>query len=259
MKTPITETQQPLDNRALYDANWNDWADTKTHGPVNRYLRYLIQRALRRIVRTEITSILDFGCGTGENTYLFAALCPQARVTGIDFSLTGIQYAQKTWNAPNLDFAHDLAAEHLIRSYDLIACFEVLEHVDDWQGLLTRLTGAAQRYLFISCPIGRMRAYEVNVGHLRNFRPGEIEAALHLLGFEPVILQYAGFPFYSPLFRNAANMVGLTSSHDPLTRGTYGWKRKVLAELVYWLFRFGSTKDHWGEKYCALFRRVAIL
>lgn len=258
MNTPPPKPQ-PIDNRTLYDANWNDWADTKRYGPGNRYLQYLIRRAARQIEVADIKTMLDVGCGTGDNTYLLATLFPTAHVTGIDFSATGIEYARRTWQAPNLEFLHDPLSESLSAQYDLIGCFEVLEHVDNWRSFLQRMACAAQRYLFLSCPVGRMRAYEVNVGHLRNFRTGEIEQFLHTITYEPVRLQYAGFPFYSPLFRDAANMVGLTSSQDPLTRGAYGWKRKLLAELIYGMFRFGSTKEHWGEKYCALFRKMPVV
>lgn len=247
---------QDIDNRALYDANWNDWADTKTHGPANRYLLFLIRRALQHTNAAYIANVLDVGCGIGDHTYMLARTFPDANVTGIDFSTTGIHYAQSTWKAPNLEFYHhDVTSGQLNASYDLITCFEVLEHVEDWHALLERIAHASQHYIMLSFPVGRMRDYEINVGHLRNFRRGEVENFLYPLQFKPVLLQYAGFPFYSPIFRNVANLVNLNSDQDRFTRGHYGWKRKLLADMVYWSLRWASTKRHWGDKFCSLFAR----
>lgn len=246
-----------INNQILYDHRWKDWAGTKAHGPSNRYLRFLITRLLRHINASQISTILDVGCGLGENTFLLARTFPNADVTGIDFSIEGIHYAQATWNAPNVHFAHDMTSEALNSSYDLVCCFEVLEHVEDWQTLVTRLVNASHHYIALSFPVGRMRDYEINVGHLRNFSRGQIETFLHPLGFDALLVQYAGFPFYSPIFRELANLVNLNSTHDTLTTGTYGWKRKFLAEMIYISFRWMSTRRRMGDKFCSLFSNAS--
>jgi len=52
-----------------------------------------------------------------------------------------------------------------------------------------------------------MRKHEVKGRHLRNFRRGQIETFLGERNFRPQLLFYAGFPFYSPLWRDLAMLL----------------------------------------------------
>ncbi len=240
------------DNLAIYDASWESWLDMKRYGPASRWLRSLIADASRRMDPAP-RSIHDVGCGEGTNTLMLAQRFPQASVRGSDFSATGIAVAQRHLAQTNLAFIHDPDNRAADETADLVCCFEVLEHVDDWREFLARLANSTRHYLLLSFPTGRMRPFEVNVGHLRNFARGEVEAELARNGFRPLHLSYAGFPFYSPLYREMCQLTN--AGDDRMTRGTYGAGRKFIASVLYFLFRFLSTRRRHGDQFVGLFER----
>lgn len=250
---PITT----IDNRAIYDENWDQWLDMKRIGPASRWLRSLIRKHVQVIKKFgTISSILDVGCGEGTITWDLAKYFPGAETTGIDFSIAGISCARASYTLPQLSFVHDVTSEALDQNYDLITAFEVLEHVEDWQELLGRMANAAQKFVMVSFPLGRMRPFEVHVGHLRNFRRGQVEEFMESQGFLAEQVFQAGFPFYSPLYREACNLTD--SASNRFTTGTYGVPQKIVAHLLYFLFRFASTKRRLGDQFCGLFRRRPV-
>jgi SAM-dependent methyltransferase len=218
-------------------------------------LRSLIHDQLHGLENLEqIESVLDVGCGEGTITWHLAKWLPHARVTGIDFSAAGIECGRARYSLPNLVFEHDEESRYLSERFDMVTAFEVLEHVEDWQGTLARMAAAANQYVLLSFPTGRMRAFEVHVGHFRNFKRGEVEDFMRGQGFAPERIFYAGFPFFSPLYREACNLTD--SASNRFTTGRYGARQKILASALYGLFRHGSTRRRLGDQFCGLFRRA---
>jgi len=240
------------DNQAIYDESWGNWRDMKRYGPASRWLRSLIFDACRAIDKSP-KDIHDIGCGEGTNTLMLAQRFPCARVRGSDFSSTGITVARRYLTQTNLTFVHDPNNQALDEPADMVCCFEVLEHVENWRNFLARLANSSRRHLLLSFPTGRMRPFEVNVGHLRNFANGEVERELALLGFAPLRVSYAGFPFYSPLYREFCQLTNAGDSR--MTRGQYGFLRKSVATILYALFRYGSTRRVGGDQFVGLFAR----
>ncbi|MSQ86944.1 MAG: methyltransferase domain-containing protein [Alphaproteobacteria bacterium] len=75
-------------------------------------------------------TVLDFGCGTG---YGAAKLATQAAsVTGLDIDTAAIRWASATHRNDNLKFVclADLGASLPAASFDVVTCFEMIEHVD---------------------------------------------------------------------------------------------------------------------------------
>lgn len=74
--------------------------------------------------------ILDLGCGCGYGSH-FLALQGAVRVIGIDKDPEAIDFARRNYNHPVLWFevmdARDLKLDS---SFDLITCFELIEHID---------------------------------------------------------------------------------------------------------------------------------
>lgn len=241
-----------FNNWEIFNSNWPEWLDMQRYGPASQWLCWLIGCLLDEIADpAEITSILDVGCGEGTKTFFLATRFPQAMVTGYDLCQSGILCAQANYKSPNLIFIHDPSAQSLNSSNDLVTCFEVLEHVDQWQEFLTRVVSATKKYLMLSFPVGRMRKFEKNVGHLRNFKKYEVEQFLSSWGFQPVKIYYAGFPFFSPLYRELCNLLNLGQSK--LTKGKYGWPRLLTSKVLFWSFRHLSTRERWGDQFCGLF------
>jgi hypothetical protein len=97
-----------------------------------------------------------------------------------------------------------------------------------------------------------MRAFEVNVGHIRNFKKGEVEDFLKSKNYHPIDIQYAGFPFYSPFYRELCNFTDAGSSN--FTQGKYGVWQKLVANLLYFFFRV-STRKKLGDQFVGLFEK----
>lgn len=80
--------------------------------------------------------VLDAGCGTG---YGAAELARTAfRVTGADIAAEAVNFAREHYSLRNLNFeqASCTALPHRDATFDLVVAFEVIEHLDDWRGLL---------------------------------------------------------------------------------------------------------------------------
>jgi SAM-dependent methyltransferase len=244
----------PLQDREaarFFDENWPDWLDMKVHGPASRWLRFLIHQRLIRLDRSRVRQVLDVGCGEGSTTFFLAGHFPQAAVKGIDVSRAAIAAAGRRYRHANLSFAVEMSPKNLGHRFDLICCLEVLEHVDAWRSLLHEMAAAARHYLMLSFPTGRMRKFETDIGHRRNFRKGEVDALLTASGYRPLDVCYAGFPFYSPFYRDLCNLVRVTERR--FVRGNYGIRQKAVAAIFYLSFRYLSTRRSGGDQFVGLF------
>jgi len=242
-----------VDNKSIYDANWERWSDQKIFGPASRWLRWLVAQNLEHVDAATVADVIDVGCGQGATTMMLAERLPDARVVGIDFSDSGIAVANRNYARANLSFHADQTSDRLdLERYDLATCFEVLEHVDDWTGFLQRICGASRRYVMLSFPTGRMRAFEPSVGHLRNFARGQVEAAMSSNGYRTKNVFYAGFPFYSPIYRDMCNLLNVGTGD--FASGRYGFAQKSVAALLFVSFRYLSSR-HRGDQFCGLFER----
>ncbi len=243
-----------IDNKQIYDQHWQLWTDMKLYGPASRWLRQLIGEILNEIPSSQINSILDVGCGEGSTTQFIAHKLSNALVRGIDFSEAGIECANSQWKLNNLEFQYEPNSDSLKNQWDIVCAFEVIEHIENWQEVLNQMANSSQKYLILSFPTGRMRPFEAHMGHFRNFKKNEVEDFLSSRSFLPKKIFYAGFPFYSPLYRELCNLTNAGSNQ--FVQGKYGISQKIVSSVLYFLFRFMSTKRYYGDQFCGLFERV---
>ncbi|HXK06991.1 MAG TPA: methyltransferase domain-containing protein [Verrucomicrobiae bacterium] len=80
--------------------------------------------------------VLDAGCGAG---YGSAALAQVAEsVTGVDVAAEAIEHAREQYRAQNLAFEQASVTQlpFAEAAFDLVVAFEVIEHLEDWRGML---------------------------------------------------------------------------------------------------------------------------
>jgi len=110
---------------------YNEWS--ATYDSDENLTRDLDQKVTRAaLANLQFNSILELGCGTGKNTVFLAQI--GTRVHALDFSEGMIEKAKKKVQAENVrlsvaDLTQKWPCEN--RSYDLIVCNLVLEHIKD--------------------------------------------------------------------------------------------------------------------------------
>jgi ubiquinone/menaquinone biosynthesis C-methylase UbiE len=219
---------------SAYNEGWQSkWDDMKTYGPFSRHLRRILKEMIRPL---DFRSVLDVGCGQGAFLQELQSEFPHIEVNGIDISSSAVELARK--RVANGRFSMlDITSKFLEEKCDLVVCSEVLEHIPDDVLALQNLRRMTGRYLLISTPQGRMREFEKQVGHVRNYAPGELVKKITTNGFTVRSVVEWGFPFYSPLYRNFLDLTGSRG-----TTGQFGSFRKLIAHLIYLLFHFNSSK-----------------
>src|SRR5712691_5133022 len=155
--------------------------------------------------------VLDAGCGSGYGSAELAKTA--AGVLGIDCSAEAIAFARSEYPASNLRFEQaDCGALPVADgSIDLVTAFEVIEHLEDWRGLLVearRALSAAGQFI-VSTPnklyySESRRGAGPNPFHVHEFEFEEFRAELgevfpHVSLFlenhaEGVVFQPAGSP-----------------------------------------------------------------
>jgi SAM-dependent methyltransferase len=154
--------------------------------------------------------VLDAGCGSGYGAVEFAATA--SCVVAMDISSEAVAHARNTFAAPRAAFLQG-SCERLPfadGSFDLIAAFEVIEHLEGWQDLLAE----ARRVL---CPSGVLLVSTPNKAfysesradagpnpfHVHEFEYSEFEAALS-----------AVFPHVHLWSQNHSEVISLVSAES---------------------------------------------
>ena len=220
----------------------------------SRWFKYLLTNILKEVNPVKIKTAADVGCGVGHKTATMKASLPKASITGFDFSKTAIDAGNKAYSKKGLKYeCNDITKKNYNKKYDLIAAFDVLEHIDKWEEMVEKLIKVDNHYLLFSFPVGRMRPYEKKIGHFRNFKRGQMEEFLEARGYKTVKTYYAGFPFFSPILRD------LTQVFSKNYTESFSSKMTPLGQIVhniwYILFRYGSMQ-HRGDVFIGLFEKV---
>ncbi|MEO8274923.1 MAG: class I SAM-dependent methyltransferase [Thermoanaerobaculia bacterium] len=116
----------------------------------------------REILRTwsPVTSLLDLGCGSGYGSFLLAQALPAVRVLGIDYDPGAVAGASARFPLPNLSFVAgdptDWKSTIGDGEFDVITCFDVIEHVKHRELMMEGLVGHLRPggSLLLSTPCG---------------------------------------------------------------------------------------------------------
>jgi SAM-dependent methyltransferase len=216
-----------------YDELWRHvYGDMQSVGPAHRHLRRLERKLLAAI---DYSSVLDVGCGAGHNLQLLTHGRELERVSGIDMSEQALARARQRGGG---EFTRlDIETDELPDRWDLVFSSLVLEHLVDDLAALRHMRAMTRRHLLVASVAGdfqRYRSWEQQVGHVRNYGPGELEDKLEAAGFRVRRAVYWGFPFYSPLARRLQNRMTAEPSYSRSTR--------LLAELMHALYFLNSHR-----------------
>lgn len=218
-----------------YDQIWSGgWDDMRRYGPMARHTRRLMGVMTRGLAPK---SILDVGCGEGSLLVSLARAHPGASLAGVEISENAVALAKR--GLPGAEIAAlDVAQGRLPKVFDLVVSADVIEHIADDQAALNNMVSmcAPGGAVVIATLQGRMRRFEADIGHMRNYARGELAAKMTAAGLCIDKTIEWGFPFYSPLYRNLLEAVG-----NQGTMGAFGPGKKILSHLIYAVFLLNSA------------------
>ncbi len=127
---------------------------------------------------SEVGSVLEVGCGTGDVIARIADLGIGRSFTGVDVTdpdlnnqenqRANLTYVMQT--GPSLPFAD--------RSYDLVLASHVLEHVEDERPFLRELARVSRRFVYVEVPCelhvrSSVRSLQrtLDIGHINSYTP----------------------------------------------------------------------------------------
>lgn len=240
------DPNEPIGGRDLVAG----WGEAHRHSPAPRHRRRLIRRIVRGL---EPRDVLDAGCG---QPFLIDDLVRtlDVRGHGCDVSDVAMQAARRDF--PGIEFrAMDLASDRWPdeRTFDVVICSEVLEHVPNWEAALDNVVRMSHRHVLITVPGGKLRGHDEIVGHIRHFDGDLLSRALESRGCEVLLVRRWGFPVHT-LYRALINMLGAERMYDQFG-GERGYTRgeRLLSNLLYASF-FANDAFTRGEQLIVLAR-----
>jgi SAM-dependent methyltransferase len=208
------------------------WDDAHRYSPAPRHRRRLIVNALAGLAPAEV---LDAGCG---QPFLLAALGARLGVRCYGCDVSDAVVGDPAWAG----VAEELCVVDLEReawpdgrTFDVVVCSEVLEHIADWRAALGNVVSMTRRYLLVTVPGGRRRRMDAIVGHHRHFTVAELEEALRTAGLTPVSGRRWGFPLHT-LYRWAISRVGANRMYETFGTEHYSRAQIVLSDALYAAF-----------------------
>jgi O-antigen biosynthesis protein len=224
--------------------------------------------------------VLDAGCGSGYGSAELAAAA--ASVTAMDISAEAVAHASRTFAAPGVSFL--LGSCEVLpfaeASFDLVVTFEVIEHLEHWQQLLSeaRRVLRPSGVLLVSTPnkafyTESRAAAGANPYHVHEFEYAEFQAALraefahvHLwtqnhsevIAFVPAQPSRGTFDAPADAAPEVAHFYLAACSQAPIARtSAFAWlpaAGNVLRERqrhISLLEREVARKNHWLEEAAA--------
>src|ERR1019366_3646000 len=140
---------------------------------------------VKLIATLEVRTVLDVGCGAGDNLAVLAHAMPHLVLTGTDVSQEALALAAR--RVPGATFRQlDAQKEKLDEKFDLVFCNQVVEHLVDDMAAFRNLALMANRWVLVATMRGRMRRSELAIGHFRNYSDVELRAKAEYAGLEVI-------------------------------------------------------------------------
>ena len=160
-------------------------AELEEHSFWFRSRNRLIVNSLRDAF-PEATSILEIGCGTGYVMNGINSGLPSLDLTGADLYVEGLRYAHR--RVPSAQFLQcDATSLPFDGEFDVAGAFDVLEHVDDDEGVLAGVHRALRPGggLIVTVPQHRWLWSPADdfARHRRRYTRGELVAKVQRAGF----------------------------------------------------------------------------
>ena len=143
-------------------------------------------------------NVLDIGSATGTISFYLGS--KGLNVDGIELSQNAVFYANKNKEAFGIKNIHfyrtSIETYESTKKYDLILCFEVLEHIQDDISALKKIVKLMHNnsYLVLTVPslnaplyrLGLLNRFDKKVGHLRRYNLNNVKDLINSSGLQTV-------------------------------------------------------------------------
>lgn len=120
--------------------------------PLRRFfIKLFLKKVLVEIKKQKPANLLDIGCGEGQADKFFLQKNPGLKVTGIDTDIQALQQAKINCPGMVTKQASVYKLPFKSKSFDLVICLEVLEHLKDPQKAIEEIKRVANKAV-ISVP-----------------------------------------------------------------------------------------------------------
>ncbi len=187
-------------------------------------------------------TVLDYGCGRGETLQIFGEAGFQ--VTGTDVDPECVRLASRFGTACALNPADPLG-QFGARSFDVVACFHVLEHVENPRQTLGALAQIARSLLVVAVPnlrylhqitARRFDLSRVNEGHLQGWDHWHfLNLATNYCGLD--LVEWGSDATALPLVSNLSQKLLGSRATIALETGMFRWLFPYHCISVIGLFR----------------------
>jgi len=162
-----------------------------------------IASAIRSLPDFEkIADVLEVGCGTGVVLAELQRVFPQGRVVGMDLFAEGLDFARKRFSGTLIQ--GDVFHHEFDRPFDLIGAFDVIEHLDDDDGILHRFRQQLKPggYLILTVPAHHYlwSYFDDFAHHRRRYAPAELVRKLSAAGYDMIHATQFMAALYLPLW-----------------------------------------------------------
>lgn len=162
-------------------------------------------RAMEKYLKGLSGRLLDAGCGEGNFLkFLVNRFAGKFDYTGIDVSKKAIHLAEKKLAGQATLIAGEIYAISPKKKFDVIVCGEVLEHIENDEKFIKKLSMLTQKggFAVLSVPLDKKlwSEYDTDAGHFRRYEKKELFDKLENAGFKVKNYTVWGFPLMRLLY-----------------------------------------------------------
>lgn len=191
----------------------------------------LVNQAVEKL--NNAAKVLDIACGQGFITSEISAAFPPLEVSGIDYSISAIEYAVDHFSGIDFAVGNAMECPYLEEYFDIVVCNNFWEHVPDPLRLLAEIKRVLRKdgFLIISTPSRYHMTNLVRVllgkpvvlmskHHVTEYTVGQVLEQLSFGGFK-IIKLHSGYISKRNFKHKLANkvlsaIVSITGSHHQL-------------------------------------------
>ncbi len=141
-------------------------------------------------------NVLDIACGVGYGSRFLKDSTQAKKVTGVDISLSTINYAKNVFSTDQLEFINSSAIDSFLfpeNNFDVIVSFETIEHIHESEILIKNYYKWLKKdgRLICSTPNQEVVPFNPKLSpyHVRHYSPSDFSEILEDAGFS-IIKKY---------------------------------------------------------------------